>query len=129
MNTDSHIWHSSLIGDRITTLSNGHQRLWEFFFLLIDRDRPSLCKSVCISLPGAGISLDHGMLLCRIGHGQILAFSGKTFRNVTSYIVLASNVFLQIQGSKFLYGFSNSLADYEKLQTRRRISLQNRAQF
>jgi len=97
MNTDSHIWHSPLIGDRITTLSNGPQRLWDFFFLLIDRDRSSLCKSVCISLPGAGISSYHGILVCRIGHGQILAFSGKTFRNVTSYSVLASNVFLQIE--------------------------------
>lgn len=97
MITDSHIRHSSLIYVRITALSNGPQRLWEFLFHLIDRDRTSLCKSVCFSLPGDGISSDHGILLCRIGHGQILAFSGKTFRNVTLYSVLASNVFLQIE--------------------------------
>jgi hypothetical protein len=79
------------------TLSNRPQRLCEFLFLLKDRDRTSLCKSVGISLPDIGLvwfglvwkSSDHGILLCRIGHCQILAFSGKTFWNVKPYSVLA----------------------------------------
>lgn len=79
------------------TLASGPQRLCGFFFLLKDRYRNSLCKSVCISLPDTGKSSDHGILLCRIGHCQILPFSDKTFWNVTPYSVLASYLFLIIE--------------------------------
>jgi hypothetical protein len=79
------------------TLSNGPQRVCEFFFILKDRDRTSLCKSVHIALPDNGKSSDYGILVCRIGHYQILAFSGKTFWNVTPCSVLASYLLLKIE--------------------------------
>jgi len=62
------------------------------------------------------------------GHFQILAFSGKTFWNVTPYSVLASYLFLKIET------VSSSMASVTLWHTMRScrqedISLQNRVQF
>lgn len=68
-----------------------------FSFLLRTETETACSKSVCISLPDAGKSSDRGILVCGIGPCQILAFSDKTFWNVTSYSVIASCLFLIIE--------------------------------